>query len=70
MEIVRAIQQKFEKNLFKGKVIIIYGARSVGKTTLSKQIIKNYPKAKIKVQKEFLETYPESEFRTINNNNY
>jgi len=28
------------------------------------------PKAKIKVPKEFLKTYPESEFRTIHNNNY
>jgi hypothetical protein len=26
MEIVRTIQQKIEDNLFKGKVIIIYGA--------------------------------------------
>jgi len=46
MEIVRTIQQKIEDNLFKGKVIIIYGARRVGKTTLSKQIIKNYQKSK------------------------
>lgn len=46
MEIVRTIQQKIEDNLFKDKVIIIYGARRVGKTTLSKQIIKNYQKSK------------------------
>jgi len=46
MEIIRTIQQKIEKSLFKGKVIIIYGARRVGKTTLSNHIIKNYQKSK------------------------
>ncbi|MFC2100662.1 ATP-binding protein [Bacteroidota bacterium] len=43
MEILRSIQQKIEDTLFKQKVIIIYGARRVGKTTLSKQIIKKHP---------------------------
>ncbi|MCK9577956.1 ATP-binding protein [bacterium] len=36
----RIIQKKIEKELFKGKVIIVYGARQVGKTTLVKKILK------------------------------
>jgi len=42
----RTIQNIIEKNLFKGKVIVIYGARRVGKTTLVKQILENYPDGK------------------------
>lgn len=42
----RTIQNFIEKNLFKGKVIVIYGARRVGKTTLVKQILENYPDGK------------------------
>ncbi|MFH1253127.1 MAG: ATP-binding protein [Candidatus Uhrbacteria bacterium] len=38
MLINRLIQPKIEKKMFKGKVIVIYGARQVGKTTLIKQI--------------------------------
>jgi len=38
MLIRRTIQEKIEKSLFKGKIIIIYGPRQVGKTTLVKQI--------------------------------
>jgi len=37
----REIQTVIENQLFKGKVIIIYGPRRVGKTTLSKQLIEN-----------------------------
>lgn len=39
--IKRTLQKIIEKNLFKGNIIIIYGARQVGKTTLVKQIIAN-----------------------------
>lgn len=46
MHVVREIQNHIQKNLFKGKVIIIYGARRVGKTTLVKQILKKYPESK------------------------
>jgi predicted AAA+ superfamily ATPase len=46
MHILRDIQDQIQKNLFKGKVIIIYGARRVGKTTLAKQILKEYPEGK------------------------
>ena len=38
----RDIQKSIEDNLFKNKVIIIYGARQVGKTTLVKEIQKKY----------------------------
>jgi uncharacterized protein len=41
-KIVRTIQNSVENSLFKGKVVIIYGARQVGKTTLVKDIIKKY----------------------------
>ena len=41
--IKRTIQQNVENALFKGKIVIIYGARRVGKTTLVKEIIKKYP---------------------------
>ncbi len=36
--IVRTLQQRIEENLFKGKAIIVIGARQVGKSTLFKQI--------------------------------
>ena len=41
--IKRKIQETIEKSLFKGKVVVIYGARQVGKTTLVKEIRKKYP---------------------------
>ncbi|OGI33171.1 MAG: ATPase [Candidatus Moranbacteria bacterium RIFOXYA12_FULL_35_19] len=40
--IKRKIQDSVEKALFKGKIVIIYGARQVGKTTLVKEIQKKY----------------------------
>jgi len=43
MIIQRTIQNSIKKSLFKGKIIIIYGARQVGKTTLVKEILKDYP---------------------------
>lgn len=36
--IKRILEEKIDKNLFKGKIIILYGARRVGKTTLVKKI--------------------------------
>lgn len=38
----RIIQEKIEKELFSGKVIIIYGPRRVGKTTLAKKILEPF----------------------------
>lgn len=42
MFINRLLEQNIEKWLFKGKIIIIYGPRQVGKTTLSKKLIEKY----------------------------
>jgi hypothetical protein len=42
----RAIQKIIEKNLFKGKVIVVYGARRVGKTTLMKHLLEKNPGGK------------------------
>lgn len=38
----RTLQKSIEKRLFHGKVVILYGARQVGKTTLVKRILENY----------------------------
>ena len=38
----RTIQPAVEAALFKGKVIVIYGARQVGKTTLVKDILRRH----------------------------
>lgn len=39
----RTLRDKIVSWLFKGKVIILYGPRQVGKTTLAKQILSDYP---------------------------
>ena len=41
MQFERTIHKIIKDNLFKGKVIVLYGARRVGKTTLSMQLIAN-----------------------------
>ena len=41
MYIPRQIEPKIVENLFKGDIVIIYGARQVGKTTLVRKIIEN-----------------------------
>ena len=38
----RKIQKNIENYLFKGKILVVYGARQVGKTTLVKSILKKY----------------------------
>jgi predicted AAA+ superfamily ATPase len=43
----REIQALIESKLFKGKLIIIYGARQVGKTTLIKEIGNKYPAERV-----------------------
>lgn len=43
MKIIRQIQSRIETQLFKNKVILLYGARRVGKTTLVNQIMEKYP---------------------------
>lgn len=42
MKIIRQIQADLEKALFKGKIVVLYGARQVGKTTLVKIILEKY----------------------------
>lgn len=42
----RIIEQQIIDDLFKGKVIVLYGPRRVGKTTLVKKILENYPDGK------------------------
>ena len=41
MIIQREIQPQVEDTLFKGKIVVIYGPRQVGKTTLAKLILQN-----------------------------
>lgn len=43
--IKRYLFDKISDDLQKGKIIIVYGARQVGKTTLVKEIIRGYPKS-------------------------
>ena len=45
MIISRTIQKSVESSLFKGKIVVIYGARQVGKTTLVKLILGKYPES-------------------------
>ncbi|MBU1178268.1 ATP-binding protein [Patescibacteria group bacterium] len=47
MTIKRTIQACLEKKLFQGKIVIIYGARQVGKTTLVKEIQNKYKKESV-----------------------
>jgi len=42
MYIQRRLEKEIKENLFKGKVIVIYGARQVGKTTLVKKIAEDF----------------------------
>lgn len=50
----RLIQPQIEKRLFKSKVIIVYGARQVGKTTLVKQVFDKYKDKKLYLNCELL----------------
>ncbi|MFP4473508.1 MAG: ATP-binding protein [Candidatus Omnitrophota bacterium] len=42
MILQRDVQRRIESHLFKGKAIVIYGARQTGKTTLARLIQQNY----------------------------
>jgi len=64
--IKRLLQKNIEKNLFKGNIIIVYGARQVGKTTLVRQIMEDsHKKSKylnceiLSVKDELKEAEPE-----------
>lgn len=43
MIVSREIESRIRKQLFRGKAIVIYGPRRVGKTTLTKQIMEDFP---------------------------
>ena len=43
----RILEKTIKDNLFKGKILILYGARQVGKTTLIRKIYDEYSKSKI-----------------------
>ena len=46
MLIERTIRRHIEDRMFKGKIIIVYGARQVGKTTLIRDIESRYELSK------------------------
>lgn len=46
MYIKRLLQKNIEKRLFKGKIIVVYGPRRVGKTTLAQHILESHPEKK------------------------
>lgn len=46
MHITRTIQSALERHLFAGKIIVIFGARQVGKTTLIRTIAEAHPERK------------------------
>ena len=50
MLINRTIENKIKDNLFKNKIIILYGSRQVGKTTLATKIYNEYQDKKIFIQ--------------------
>jgi predicted AAA+ superfamily ATPase len=52
--ITRFIEKSIEKRLFKGKLIIVYGARQVGKTTMVKKILEKYKNNSNYLNCEFL----------------
>ncbi len=68
--IQRFLQKEIQDRLFKGKVILIFGSRQVGKTTLLKNISKTFDKVQwfnadeVEVQSLF-ETASLSNFKTI-----
>jgi predicted AAA+ superfamily ATPase len=43
--VIRSLEKLIQKYLFKNKVVIIYGARQVGKTCLVEALVKNYDKS-------------------------
>src|SRR3989304_10545312 len=46
--ILRIIENQLKTHLFEGRAIILYGARRVGKTTLTQSILAQYPEKKPK----------------------
>lgn len=59
----RKLQLQLEKWLFKKKILVIYGPRQVGKTTLVKGILEKYPEKSIYLNCEDLEIKQNLEIR-------
>jgi len=55
MKIERKLKKTLEQFLFKGKIIIVYGPRQVGKTTLCKELIAKYGSERSYVDCEIIE---------------
>lgn len=55
MQITRKITKNIENWLYKGKILIIYGPRQVGKTTLVKELVSKYGDEKSYINCEILE---------------
>lgn len=52
--IKRLLQPLIEKRLFHGKIIVLYGARQVGKTTLAKSLMEKFKKESLYLNCELL----------------
>lgn len=52
--IPRLVQPEVEKKLNRGKVVVLYGARQVGKTTLVKSILEHFPEKSLYLNGEYL----------------
>ena len=53
----RTISKQIEKRLFKGKVIILIGARQVGKTTLIDNLLQEFPEKKLLINGDEAESF-------------
>lgn len=59
MQVSRTIVSQLENQLFKGKVLILYGARRTGKTTLVKNLLSKFPEKSAYINCE-LQEYKEA----------
>lgn len=65
MIIQRQITNKIIDNLFKGKVIVVYGPRQAGKTTLVKEILKKFPENSRYYNCDFLDIQETFSYKNI-----
>ena len=68
MELIRRIlQDKISERIEPNKVVLIFGARRVGKTVLMRQILNNYPGKTMLLNGEDYDTLALLDERTIAN---
>jgi predicted AAA+ superfamily ATPase len=67
MGIIRLLQQKIEKQLGKQKVIMLYGTRRIGKTTIIESIAEQHSADALLLQGEDMQVAELLEQRTIAN---